>query len=154
MSPGRSVWPARGWGHRTGRTASVHQASRERLTFTAFSADCRHDVEPVKSGYRVTLTMNLLAERVRPADSSGGGPVADLARCPTGHFAQPAEERHGYGRSRPAPPPDRLVHLLDHEYTQRGLSWDRLKGADATRAAMLRQGAGQADCEAVSPWRR
>ncbi|WP_327350067.1 2OG-Fe(II) oxygenase [Streptomyces sp. NBC_01321] len=43
----------------------VHQASREKLTFAAFYADCLHEVKPVKSGYRVTLTMNLLAERIR-----------------------------------------------------------------------------------------
>ncbi|MCX3063777.1 2OG-Fe(II) oxygenase [Streptomyces beihaiensis] len=132
-----------------GGRSIIHQASRERLTFTAFYADCRHEVKPVKSGYRVTLTMNLLAERARPADGGDGTPVADLAHCLTEHFAQPAEERYGYGRSRPAPPPNRLVYLLDHEYTQRGLGWDRLKGADATRAALLRQAAGQADCEAV-----
>jgi hypothetical protein len=46
-------------------------------------------------------------------------------------------------------PPDRLVYLLDHEYTQRGLSWDRLKGADAERAALLRAAAEDAGCEAV-----
>ena len=42
-----------------------------------------------------------------------------------------------------------LVYLLDHEYTQRGLSWDRLKGADAERAALLRAAAEDAGCEAV-----
>jgi hypothetical protein len=32
-------------------------------------------------------------------------------------------------------PPDRLVYLLDHEYTQRGLAWNRLKNTDTARAA-------------------
>jgi hypothetical protein len=36
------------------------------------------------------------------------------------------------------------VYLLDHEYTQRGLDWDRLKGADATRTTLLRQAAAEA----------
>lgn len=126
----------------------THRASREQLTFTAFYADCRHEVRPVTTGYRTTLTMNLLAERVRPADGTDGGPVADLTHCLVEHFTQPAEERYSYGRTQSAPP-NRLIYLLDHEYTQRGLSWDRLKGADATRAALLRQAAGQADCEAV-----
>ncbi|WP_329054808.1 2OG-Fe(II) oxygenase [Streptomyces violaceus] len=126
----------------------VHQASREKLTFAAFYADCLHEVKPVKSGYRVTLTMNLLAERTRPAGEDGGGPAADLAHCLTEHFTEPAEERYAYGRQKTAPP-NRLVYLLDHEYTQRGLDWDRLKGADATRATRLRQAAGQAACEAV-----
>ncbi|MFJ8488800.1 2OG-Fe(II) oxygenase [Streptomyces sp. NPDC094038] len=126
----------------------THRASREQLTFVAFYADCRHEVRPVTTGYRTTLTMNLLAERVRPADESTGGPLADLAACLTEHFTTPAEERYPYGSPKTAPP-NRLVYLLDHEYTQRGLDWDRLKGADATRASRLRQAAGQADCEAV-----
>src|SRR5262249_5033700 len=42
-----------------------------------------------------------------------------------------------------------LAYLLDHEYTARGLGWRRLKGADASRAALLRSAAGQAGCEAV-----
>ena len=46
-------------------------------------------------------------------------------------------------------PPNRLVYLLDHEYTQRGLDWDRLKGADAERAALLQAAAEDAGCEAV-----
>ncbi|MGW6263163.1 2OG-Fe(II) oxygenase [Streptomyces sp. NPDC055085] len=126
----------------------VHQASRETLTFAAFYADCLHEVKPVKSGYRVTLTMNLLAERILPAGEDNGDPVADLARALTVHFTEPAEERYAYGRQK-ASPPNRLVYLLDHEYTQRGLDWDRLKGADTTRAALLRHAAAEADCEAV-----
>ena len=51
-----------------------------------------------------------------------------------------------YGSSEP---PKRLVYLLDHFYTERGLRWDRLKGADADRAALLRAAADKADCEAV-----
>ena len=43
-----------------------------------------------------------------------------------------------------------LAYLLDHEYTQRGLGWDRLKGADAQRAALLRAAAEDAGCEACS----
>src|SRR5262249_51621665 len=37
--------------------------------------------------------------------------------------------------------------LLDHEYTQSGLSWARLKGSDASRAATVRAAARAADCE-------
>lgn len=39
-----------------------YQASKEELTLVAFYADCRHEVKPVKSGYRVTLTFHLIAE--------------------------------------------------------------------------------------------
>ena len=53
-----------------------------------------------------------------------------------------------YGRTDPAPP-NRLVYLLDHEYTQRGLNWKRLKGVDAERAALLRAAAQRAGRQAV-----
>ena len=63
----------------------------------------------------------------------------------TEHFTTRVSRWEGDDRE----PPDRLVYLLDHQYTQRGLSWDRLKGADAERAALLQAAAGDAGCEAV-----
>ena len=48
-----------------------------------------------------------------------------------------------------ADPPNRLVYLLDHEYTPRALTWPRLKGADASRVSLLREAANRADCEAI-----
>jgi hypothetical protein len=41
------------------------------------------------------------------------------------------------------------VYLLDHEYTQAGLSWQGLKNGDAPRAALLREVAERLDCEVV-----
>jgi hypothetical protein len=127
-----------------GGQSVAYRVPREELSFVAFYADCRHEVKPVRSGYRVTLTFNLLADS--EGDAQGAGPVADLAHCLTGHFTTPATRR--YGRGGPGPP-NRLVFLLDHEYTQRGLNWNRLKGADAERAALLRAAAERAGCEAV-----
>lgn len=122
----------------------TYRAPRDELSFVAFYADCRHEVRPVNSGYRVTLTFNLLADR--EADAQAAGPVTGLATCLTGHFTAPATHRYG---PTDADPPNRLVYLLDHEYTQRGLDWSRLKGPDADRAALLRAAAERAGCEAV-----
>ncbi|MFI2373423.1 2OG-Fe(II) oxygenase [Streptomyces sp. NPDC018833] len=122
----------------------AYRGSKTDLTLVAFYADCRHEVTPVRSGYRVTLTFNLLAEPGTSAEASG--PLAELAHSLGRHFGSPAKPRYG---SRELDPPNRLVYLLDHEYTQRGLSWERLKGADAGRAALLRAAAGQAGCESV-----
>ena len=91
----------------------TYRTSKQDLSFVAFYADCRHEVKPVTSGYRVTLTFNLLADG--EADAQGSGLAADLARCLTEHFATPAAPR--YGRT-DLDPPNRLVYLLDHEYTQ------------------------------------
>lgn len=40
----------------------AYRASKEELTFVAFYGDCRHQVTPVRSGYRVTHTFYLLCE--------------------------------------------------------------------------------------------
>ncbi len=122
----------------------AYRASKTDLTLVAFYADCRHQVTPVRTGYRVTLTFNLLAEPGTSAEASG--PLAELTHSLGRHFGSPAKPRYG---SRESDPPNRLVYLLDHEYTQRGLSWERLKGADAARAALLRAASGQAGCESV-----
>jgi len=128
-----------------GGESVAYRSSKDSLSFVAFYADCRHEITPVKSGYRVTLTFNLLA----PADRAGQAadqPAAELARCLTGHFTTRASKRYGTGD---LDPPRRLVYLLDYEYTERGLSWNRLKGSDTQRAALLRAAADQAGCEAV-----
>jgi hypothetical protein len=77
-------------------------------------SDCRHEVTPVRSGYRVTLTFNLLADTGTLAPEAG--PVTELAQCLTEHFTTPATPRYG---GRELDPPNRLVFPLDHEYTQR-----------------------------------
>ena len=71
-----------------GGESVTYRTPKEELSFVAFYADCRHEVKPVKSGYRVTLTLNLLADSETGAH--GAGPVADLAHCLTGHFTTPA----------------------------------------------------------------
>jgi hypothetical protein len=128
-----------------GGESVAYRSSRDSLSFVAFYADCRHEVRPVKSGYRVTLTFNLLARGDR-SGLAAEQPVSELTRCLTGHFTTRASKRYGTGD---LDPPLRLVYLLDHEYTERGLSWKRLKGADTERAPLLRAAADQAGCEAV-----
>ncbi len=119
-----------------GETATF-RASKKRLSFVAFYSDCRHQIKPVKSGYRVVLTYDLVlrgaSEVGHPVDAEL---VDELALCLDVHFAVPPGSR-------------RLVYLLDHEYTQRGLNWSRLKGDDAARASALRMAAEQAGCQAV-----
>jgi hypothetical protein len=71
--------------------------------------------------------------------------LADLLRE---HFSTPVSGYYGRPSIDPDPP-NRLVYLLDHEYTPRGLNWRLLKGADASRVALLRTAADKAGCEAV-----
>jgi len=123
------------------------RGSRSKLSLVAFYADCEHEVRPVRSGYRVALTYHLSAKgRARPAAPPPGASerLADAVRA---HFETPTPPRwHG---DAPGSPPDRLVYLLDHQYTRRGLRWERLKNADAWRGSALREAARRLDCEAV-----
>ena len=126
-----------------GETAE-YRGSGVAVSLVAFYADCRHEVLPVTEGHRITLTYNLLL-------TGDGGAVpdrtaaGDLAACLTDYFATPVAPRYGGMAVRPM----RLAYLLDHEYTARGLGWSQLKGADAERAALLREAAGLAGCDAV-----
>lgn len=119
--------------------------SGRNLTFVAFYADCHHEVRPIKQGYRVVLTYNLIIE----GDADSAGAPADrieaLTRRVHTFFETPRPAR--WSGDRRLEPPDRLVYLLDHQYTQRGLAWNRLKNADAARAAALREVARQLNCE-------
>lgn len=121
----------------------VPGGSTRDLTFIAFFADCAHEVKPVTSGHRVALTYELRLSgkpAARPQDPSV---VREIRELVDDHFDTPVPM--GYRREDAAP--DRLVYLLDHQYTPRGLSWRRLKGTDAARAATLRSVADDADCE-------
>lgn len=120
------------------------RGSRSALQLVAFYADCRHEVRPVTAGARVVLTYILVTSglartmppRIEPRT------LEALAAALGRHFATPVPRTFGG-----AAVPDRLVYLLDHEYTARGLRWDLLKGADAARAAALQRAGERLDCE-------
>jgi hypothetical protein len=124
------------------RYARTRSGDRE-LTFIAFYADCHHEVKPVTDGYRVVLVYQLLASGARAAPGAPAAAVDALAGALTAHFATPTRT---HGRL-PAQPPEKLVYLLDHQYSQRSLGWHRLKGSDSARAAALRDAAVRAGCE-------
>ena len=124
----------------------AYRGSKTALSLVAFYADCQHEVLKVKSGYRITLTYNLLlhGDTIRPDGNEGT--IAELADLLREHFSTPVSRYY----SGPATePPNRMVYLLDHEYTPRGLSWRRLKGADASRVTLLREAADRAGYEAI-----
>jgi hypothetical protein len=128
---------------------SVHRRSGPSLSFVAFYADCRHEVRPVTSGYRIVLTYNLMLEGEPaaahpPAATKAAATIAARLRE---HFETPRPPPAWEKDARPRAAPDRLVYLLDHEYTEHSLGWHRLKGDDAVRVAVLRSATGLAGCE-------
>jgi hypothetical protein len=129
-----------------GEEWKAYRGSKTALSLVAFYADCRHEVLKVKSGYRITLTYNLLLHGDTSRPGGDEGTVAELAGLLREHLSTPVP---GYYRGPAAGPPKRLVYLLDHEYTSRALKWSRLKGADASRVSLLRAAADRAGCEAI-----
>ena len=130
-----------------GEDWKAHRGSRDALSLVAFYADCQHEVLKLKSGYRITLTYNLMLRGgTTPRTEGDAGTVAELAGLLREHFAAPATTSWGGLR---ADPPPRLVYLLDHEYTPRALNWTRMKGADARRVPLLREAAEAAGYEAI-----
>lgn len=141
-----------------GEQKSYAESSRWYLSAVAFYADCRHEVRKVTKGYRITLTYNLILDGEATSPDGDEGTITELASYLREHFRTPPtvdsenSEYPRYYRYRggyAADPPIRLVFLLDHEYTPRALSWPLLKGADADRAALLREAAARAGCETV-----
>ena len=128
---------------------NVHQVKASKktetqVTLVAFYADCVHEVTPVESGHRVVLSYNLVAR------SNAATPFCVESLPPD---ALKAEVERYF--TTPKPPSryskqvvlsDRLVYLLDHAYTQKGLSWQRLKNSDGRRAEALRAAAEATDC--------
>ena len=119
------------------------------LSFVAFFADCEHAVLPVTSGYRVALTYNLAIARANTR-SIVAVPRVSQALVPEleRYFGTVRKPRYSWQQER-STTPEQLFFLLDHEYTERGLSWAHLKGNDAPRAAVLRDAAEAAGCEAT-----
>ena len=124
----------------------VFRGAGKALGMIAFYADCHHEVRPVKSGHRIVLTYNLMLARDRGAALSVAPEDLDALAAGVRAFFLDAPPPPWSG-SPPSEPPDRLVYLLDHQYSQKGLGWNRLKNADAARATALREVAQRLDCE-------
>lgn len=128
----------------------VFGIARKDITLMAFYADCRHEVLPVRSGHRVALTIQLIVEGepVPPDVASNIDTLTAEIRRYFDTLLPPAGMSPFALRQPPKPRlPDRLVYLLDHQYTRSGLTWRRLKGTDAENAAALREVAARLDCE-------
>ena len=134
----------------------IYRGSGQRLSFIAFYADCRHEVRPVKEGYRIVLTYNLMRDHKATVTETGAAElepatVEALVTRLREHFETPRPPRSVWTGEDASPKrlPRRLVYLLDHQYTEGGFSWHNLKGNDAARAAALRAAAERCGCELV-----
>ena len=119
-------------------TVDMNAGEPSEIAFAAFYADCTHETRPVVEGHRLSLVFNLCA-RADDSDTPREAPdyseqVDEIAR----RLVAWRDAEDGA---------DKLVWLLEHEYSQAGLSVDALKNADAALAKTLARAAERADCE-------
>ena len=103
------------------------QLNSKELKCFSFYADCHHSIEPVKQGYRVALTYNLILESEKIELSSYSNSLLE-------------EELISYfnlDKLRPDEEPRKIVFYLEHDYTEHSLKWDLLKGTDRNYAFMF-----------------
>ncbi len=98
---------------------------RHEFQHAAFFADCEHEVEPVRSGYRCCVVYNLRLDEGDPA-------LLNLSLTAHARTLLPSLaglKKAGAGELRAV--------LLDHSYTEANLSLRNLKGNDQARAHAL-----------------
>ena len=122
------------------RTLDMTTGEPSELTFAAFHADCTHEIKPVTEGHRLSLVFNLC---LRPGDDESPREAPDDT-AQVDQLAERLTEWRARGGT------DKLVWLLDHEYSEAGLSFGRLKNTDAAVARVLTRAAERIECEALA----
>ena len=119
-------------------TVDMNAGEPSELAFAAFYADCTHEIRPVTEGHRLSLVFNLC---VRAGESDTPREAPDYTEQVDEIAKRLVEWRHAGDAA------EKLVWLLEHEYSEAGLSFDALKNTDAAVASTLARAAERADCE-------
>jgi hypothetical protein len=113
------------------------EEANHKIRFAAFYADCEHEVKPVTDGYRLCLVYNLALKQkdypqlFAPKHSDIVEQLAETLR----EIKIPDDE-------------NKLVILLDHQYTEAELSFNTLKNKDRVQAQLLMKAAEKAGYKA------
>lgn len=121
-----------------GREQVVNMRTDEpsELVHAAFYADCEHEVRPVTDGHRICLVFNLIRKK-RARVAATAPDYRDLVAPVAAELGKRCREGH---------PGRKLVWILEHDYSEAGLSFDNLKNADAAVGEVMAAAAGQAGC--------
>ena len=111
----------------------------------AFYADCQHEITPVKQGYRLALTYNLVLENSLQEGADTRYRNQQLEQALKAYFAAAETQSEiAVPRYRPKTPA-KLIYFLDHSYSEHSLRWDLLKGSDAQHGQAFLCAAEQLD---------
>jgi hypothetical protein len=119
-------------------TVDMAGAKTSELAFSAFYADCEHEVRPITEGDRVCLVYNLIQSRRATASRVLSAPVSNVE-------VQTVAERFDEAFAE-EDKPVKLVWLLEHQYSPAELSFAALNNADAARARVILAAAERSDC--------
>ena len=118
--------------------ADMNVEEPSELAFAAFYADCPHEIRPVAIGHRLAVVFNLCLEADDKSTPRGPPEYGDRVDS--------IVERLAAWRCEDGAA-EKIVWLLDHEYSEAGLSFETLKNGDAARARVLSAAADRAECE-------
>ena len=109
------------------------------LVYAAFYADCVHEIRPVTEGHRVCLVYNLILDDAAAGETVLPAPdYADHVELLSSLFADWSPGASGS--------PEKIVWLMEYDYSQAGLSFAGLKHVDAAVGRLLRDAAERSGC--------
>jgi predicted 2-oxoglutarate/Fe(II)-dependent dioxygenase YbiX len=111
------------------------------VAFTAFYADCVHEVLPVTKGCRLILVYNLVRR------SRGQAPEPPDYAAEQARVAALLQRWQRGKHRRDDGTPEKLVYPLEHAYTPAEFDFATLKGADAAVAGVLAEAARKTQCD-------
>ena len=117
----------------------MHADEPSELTYAAFYADCVHEIRPVVEGHRICLVYNLILR------GSAAGQTVPVAPDYDDHVEALSSLLADWNAD-DAAAPNKLVWLLEHDYSDAGLSFAALKHVDASVGRMLHEAAERTDC--------
>ena len=125
--------------HHAGREAIVDLSAADisEFGFTAFYADCEHEVKPIQEGNRICLVYNLIQKTNSKQETLLTAPlyIKEIDRTASilkKHLLTDEETK--------------IAWLLEHQYSSAELSFNTLKNGDAALAKVLSKAADQSGC--------
>jgi len=104
------------------------------LSYAAFYADCLHETHPVTKGHRISLVYNLFIQSGKKW--TGAPDYGELTDKVTESLLNWIES----GKT------EKKIWLLEHSYSEEGLSFNTLKGTDIAVAQILGEAAEKVNC--------